>query len=313
MEKIALLFPGQGSQFVGMGKSLVETYPEAAEIFEKAERVLPNAQLRKLCFEGPEETLKLTMNAQPAIFVVSMASYVVFQKHGWKANYAAGHSVGEYSALASAGVFSFEDGLRLVRKRGELMYEAGLRQPGTMAAILGMPLEALEAVCQEASQKSGLVEIANLNSPSQVVISGTSSGVEEACRLAKERGAKRAIPLAVSGAFHSALMEEAGEALAVELDKVKAGNPIFPVVANLTAKPALDGKEHISLLKMQIRGRVLWETTIRFLIEQGVTLFVEMEPGSVLSGLVRSIDKSVKAIPFEQFLKEPIGTKPASS
>lgn len=300
MEKIALLFPGQGSQFVGMGKNLLG-FAQAGYFFEQADRLLPEAKLTKLCFEGPEDELRLTLNAQPAIFTVSMACYAVFKKQHLEVSFAAGHSVGEYGALAASGALSFADGLRLVRRRGELMYEAGLSRPGTMAAVLGLPAAEVEAICREASGEKK-VEVANLNSPAQAVISGDPEAVEKASQLAKSRGAKRIVPLPVSGAFHSTLMEEAALLLSKELDPVQFNDPQFPVIANITGKPAGDRDAVRALLKEQIRGKVLWEESIRFMLNAGVHTFVEMDPGTVLSGLTRSIDKTAKTLKLEQMV-----------
>ncbi len=299
MEKIALLFPGQGSQFVGMGKILANESSEAKAIFDQAEALAPG--LRSLCFEGPEETLRLTVNAQPAIFTVSMASYEAFKKLGHSIAFAAGHSVGEYGALAAAGVLPFKEAFLLVKKRGELMYQEGTKRPGTMAAILGLDSKTLLSICAEVTRDK-IVEVANLNSPTQAVISGDPEAVRQAGDLAKARGAKRVLPLPVSGAFHSKLMEEAATKLGDELDRVPFKNAQFPVVANLTGRPSIEGSEIRELLKKQIRGQVLWEESIRNILSQGVSTFVEMEPGTILSGLVRSIDKNAKTLKLEELL-----------
>lgn len=316
IEKIALLFPGQGSQFVGMGKTLAGLFPEARQVFETADRII-NPPVSKLCFEGPEETLRLTIHAQPAIFTVSMAAYEIIKNQNLDIGCAAGHSVGEYAALSAAGVFSFEEGLRLVKKRGELMYEAGLKRPGGMAAVLGLNAEGLRTICERASRETKqIVEVANLNSPTQVVISGDPEAVKIAGAAALQEGAKRIIPLPVSGAFHSALMEEAAAKLAQVLEAVEFHDPRFPIIANVTAQPASTGPELKSLLKQQIRKSVRWEETIRRIMQEetirrimqeDTTAFMELEPGTVLSGLVRSIDKSAKILKLDKFLN------PASS
>lgn len=290
-----------------MGKSLYDHFPEARKVFETADRIVPS--LSKICFEGPDEILRLTVNAQAAIFAVSAASWSVFSKMGKSGTdpnlvptcvYAAGHSVGEYGALVAAGTLTFEEGLRLVRKRGELMYESGLKRPGTMTAILGLPVGELESICKEA----GPVEIANFNTPTQIVISGEPDAVAKAGESAKAKGAKRVIPLPVSGAFHSRLMEDAARALSEELDKTKFRDAQFPVVSNVTASPVTKGDEIRTLLKRQIRERVRWEETIQFILNQGITAFVEMEPGNILTGLVRSIDKTVKTSKLMELLSE---------
>jgi len=284
-----------------MGKGLVETFPEARRIFEEADRIFPDFSLSRLCFEGPEESLRLTVNAQPAIFTVSMAAFEVGKTLGVRATAAAGHSVGEYGAITAAGVLSFADALRLVRRRGELMYQSGLSRPGTMAAILGLDAATVETVCAESSNEK-TVEIANLNTATQIVISGDPEAVEKAGELAKVKGAKRVIALSVSGAFHSELMEEAAAKLGEALDTVSFRDASFPVFANLTAKPVVKGDEIRALLKRQIREKVRWEETIRNMMSEGPCNFIELEPGSVLSGLVRSIDKNAKTTKFEQLL-----------
>ncbi len=304
MGKTAVLFPGQGSQFVGMGKSLYEEFPEFKSVFQQAEKFFPDRNFSRLCFEGPEEDLRLTLNAQPAIFTVSTAAYQVFEKQNIALDYVAGHSVGEYAALTASGVFTFEEGLHLVKRRGELMYESGVKRPGTMAAVLGIDSQTLENICQEAAAlENKIVEIANLNTPSQIVISGDPEAVKKAGEIAKEKGAKRIVPLSVSGAFHSALMEDAAEKLAEELDKVNFFNSKIPVVSNVSAKTVQQGSEIKELLKVQIRKKVRWEEMMRHLIQGGVTLFIEMEPGTILSGLLKSIDKTVKSVSFQEIMK----------
>ncbi|MCL5054608.1 MAG: ACP S-malonyltransferase [Firmicutes bacterium] len=304
MGKTAVLFPGQGSQFVGMGKLLFQEFPEFRSVFQEAEELLPGMKISTLCFDGPDEDLRLTLNAQPAIFTVSAGAYQIFKKQNLSFDYVAGHSVGEYAALVAAGVFSFKEGLHLVRKRGELMYESGVKRQGTMAAVLGLDERILEQVCLEVSKtENKIVEIANLNTPSQIVISGDPDAVKKAGEMAKEKGAKRIVPLSVSGAFHSALMEDAALELGQELDKVKFLDPAVPVVSNVSAKAVKSGLEIKELLKKQIRKKVRWEESIRCLIQEGVSLFIEMEPGSVLTGLVKSIDKTVKTAGFKEIMQ----------
>lgn len=295
---VALLFPGQGSQFVGMGKNVFE-FPEAQKIFTLADQVFREPKLTKLCFEGPEDALRLTLNTQPAIFTVSVACFEVFKRQHWRVKFGAGHSIGEYGALVASGVLSFTEALHLVKRRGELMHQAGLARSGTMAAILGLAPNEVERACREVSGEK-IVEVANLNSPTQVVISGDPEAVEKAGQRAKERGAKRVIPLPVSGAFHSALMEEAATQLAKELDAVTFRDGKFPIVANVTGKPVSDAESIRTSLKEQIRKKVRWEESIRFILDSGVKTFVEMEPGTVLSGLVRSIDRSANILKFEE-------------
>ena len=291
MTKRALLFPGQGSQYVGMGRGRCEAYPEARECFDAASKVL-GFDLAKLCFEGPEEELRLTKNTQPALFVKSWAAWTVLGDR-LSADWAAGHSLGEYSALAVAGAISFEDGLRAVRRRGELMFESGVKRPGTMAAILGLSTADVEALCREAST-AGLVQPANLNAPGQIVVSGEVAGVERVVELAPARGAKRAIMLKVSGAFHSALMEDAKRELAAFLDGIEIRNARLPVVANVTARPETDAAEIRRNLVAQMTAPVRWEESMRFLLDEGVAEFYEIGAGSVLKGLLRSIDRNAR-------------------
>lgn len=288
MAKRALLFPGQGSQYVGMGKALSAAFPGARAWFDRADEVLGFA-LSTLCFEGPEEELRLTRNTQPALFVKSWAAWSVL-KDRVGGDWAAGHSLGEYTALAVAGALSFEDGLRAVRRRGELMYESGVKRPGSMAAILGLDAGKAEALCREASA-AGVVQPANLNAPGQVVISGEVPGVARACEIAAAHGAKKAIPLKVSGAFHSALMEDAKAGLAEFLDGVEIRDARIPVIANVTARPVRAAAEIRANLVAQMTAPVRWEDSMRWLIGQGDVEFVEVGAGTVLKGLLRSIDR----------------------
>ncbi len=289
MAKRALLFPGQGSQYVGMGKGLCEAFPGARAWFDRADDIL-GFGLSALCFEGPEEELRLTRNTQPALFVKSWAAWSVLGDR-LPGDYAAGHSLGEYTALAVAGALSFEDGLRAVRRRGELMYESGVKRPGAMAAILGLDVPAVEALCKEASA-AGAVQPANLNAPGQVVISGEAGGVQRACELAPAHGAKKAVPLKVSGAFHSVLMEDAKAGLAEFLQDIAIADARIPVVSNVTARPVTAAAAIRANLIAQMTAPVRWEESMRFLIGEGPIGFVEIGAGTVLKGLLRSIDRS---------------------
>jgi [acyl-carrier-protein] S-malonyltransferase len=291
MSKLAYLFPGQGSQYVGMGKDLCEANPAARALFKTADEIL-GFSLSKICFEGPETELKQTKNTQPAIFLHSIILVKVLEAR--EAVMAAGHSLGEYSALVYAGAMSFEDGLKIVRLRGELMQRCGEEQPGTMAAILGMDKPALENICREASA-AGIVQCANFNSPGQIVISGSVTGVRKAMEIAKSSGAKLVKELVVSGAFHSPLMQSAKEDLQKALQKVTINNTDIPVYANVTAKPVTKADEIRQLLVDQLTCPVRWEESIRQMIADGAKKFTEIGPGKVLQGLVKRIDAGAEA------------------
>jgi len=290
MGKIAFLFPGQGSQSVGMLQDVAAADSEAKQIFAKADERL-GFSLSNLIAEGPEDTLTLTENAQPAILTASMVSLAYLQNAGIKPDYVAGHSLGEYSALVAAGALSFEDAVYTVHKRGLFMEEAVPAGEGAMAAILGMEQEPLEKICQEVSENGQLVQIANLNSPGQIAISGTKEGVEKASALAKEHGAKRAIPLNVSGPFHSALMKPAAEKMEAVLSEITINDASVPVVANVTADFVTSKDDIHRLLIEQLYSPVRWIETIKSLRTAGVDTFVEVGPGKVLTGLVKKIDK----------------------
>lgn len=294
MSGVAFIFPGQGAQYVGMGRDFARDYLQVQEIFEIADKTL-GFPLSKLCWEGPEEELKQTINTQPAIVAVSLAGLKILTDEGFYPEVVAGHSVGEYAALVAAGVLDVPDALRLVRKRGQFMQEAGEKYPSTMAAILGLSREKTEEACKVASE-TGVVEIANLNCPEQVVISGEIKAVEKAREIALQMGAKRAIPLAVSAAFHSSLMQEPAVKLAKELDEIEFQEPLIPLVANESAHYLTAASEIKSALKRQITSKVLWEDSIRAMLENGVDTFVEVGPGTVLSGMIKKISKEVNVL-----------------
>jgi [acyl-carrier-protein] S-malonyltransferase len=283
MKQTALMFPGQGSQYVGMGKDWYEAEPLARELFDSADRLL-GFPLSALCFNGPEEELRQTRNTQPAIFVHSVMVATILKPPDIRM--AAGHSLGEYSALVVAGAMSFEDGLALVRLRGELMQRAGEERKGTMAAIVGLSNEELETLCAEAS-KQGIVQPANFNSLGQVVISGTEEGVRKAMEIAKLKGAKLAKELVVSGAFHSPLMERAKGGLKEALAETTIRNPDIPVYANVTGEPMTTVGEIRDLLYRQLTSPVRWEQTIQHMVRDGVTHVLEVGPGKVLQGLAK--------------------------
>lgn len=306
MAKIAFVFPGQGSQFVGMGKDLYEQFPDAREIYDEADRIL-GFPLSALCFDGPEEELRLTSNTQPALFVTSVASLRLLESRGIRPDVTAGHSIGEYAALVAAGAVSFEDALRLVRNRGRLMQDAGAKHPGAMAAIIGLSAEQVQEVVHRA-QSAGIVDVANYNSPGQVVISGEVKAVEAASENAKEAGAKRVMPLNVSGAFHSRLMQPTADRLMAELANTPFVNARIPVVANVTADYVRSADEIRESLGKQIAGSVRWDESISRMVADSVGLFVEVGPGKVLAGLIKRIADSVEirnvcdAASFEDFV-----------
>jgi [acyl-carrier-protein] S-malonyltransferase len=292
---VVLLFPGQGSQKPGMGKDLVEAFPAAKDVFDRADTAL-GAPLSRLCFEGPAEELTLTHNAQPALLAQGAALWAATRASiGASVVAAAGHSLGELTAYHAAESMGLEDAVRIVRRRGELMYESGVKRPGTMAAILGDTNRPIEEICAEATRDAGLVVPANYNSPGQVVISGEDAGVERAMTLCKDAGAKRAIRLKVSGAFHSPLMESAVDGLAQALDSVSFDDPHFPVYANVDGQPVLKAERAKELLLDQLSSPVRWSDEVLALAERYPdALYVEMGPGNVLAGLVKKIAPSLE-------------------
>lgn len=290
--KVAFLFPGQGSQAAGMGKEAASSYEEARRVFEVADETL-GFSLSTLCFEGPDEELRLTENTQPAILTTSMALAAVVRSLGAKPDYVAGHSLGEYSALVACGALSLEDAVTVVRNRGRYMQEAVPLGVGAMAAILGLSVEAVEGVCRDAAQDE-VVEPANLNGGKQVVIAGHKEAVARACELAKERGARRALPLAVSAPFHCRLMEPAAVKLKVDLDNTDFFDFDIPLFTNVDAQAITSGAEAKDALERQVASPVRFEAIIEGMVSAGVCRFVELGPGKVLSGLVRKIAKDVE-------------------
>jgi [acyl-carrier-protein] S-malonyltransferase len=299
MDKRAAIFPGQGSQQVGMGKDLCEGFDLARETFDEANEIL-GFDLKTICFEGPEEKLKQTMYTQPAIVTHSVAAWRVLGGGGFTPAYVAGHSVGEYSALVAGGVLTFVDALRLVKVRAEAMQNCGEENPGTMAAIIGMPEEKMAELLKKSSQ-AGTIAAANFNSPGQTVVSGDIAAVEKAIETAPSLGAKRAIKLNVSGAFHSPLMEKSVAELSAMFGEVEFKPAAIPVVCNVTAEPSTDPGEIQELLARQLLSPVLWSQSMQFMIGDGVTSFAEVGPGNVLCGLLRRIDRSAVCSPCSDF------------
>ena len=292
MNKTALLFAGQGAQVVGMGKDLVEKFPSAKAWFDRANAAL-GYDLASICFNGPEVELTKTENAQPGIFLVSWVCFELLKEQvpNLKFEATAGLSLGEFTALTAAGAMSFEDGLRVVRQRGRLMQEACDATRGGMAAVIGLDEAPTREVCAEAG-----VVLANLNCPGQLVISGEAGKIAKAVELAKAKGAKRAIPLTVAGAYHSPLMSGAQPKLKSELGKIKISEPIVPVISNVTAQPHGDPTEIAARLIEHVTSSVLWENSMRYLLSQGFTRFIELGPGTALSGFMKRIDKSAQML-----------------
>jgi [acyl-carrier-protein] S-malonyltransferase len=292
-ERIALLFPGQGSQTVGMGKDLAERFPEARAIFQEADEALGFA-LSTLMWEGPADELTLTVNAQPALLTHSAAVWAVLRAADIDVVAAAGHSLGEFSAYHAAGSLSFADAVRTVRRRGELMLESGNARPGTMAAVLGLDDEVVEGVCHEASTEDSVVVPANFNTPGQVVVSGDVAAVERVGPMLVSAGAKKVQPLAVSGAFHSPLMRVAEAGLQAQLDAVAFADPAFAVVSNVSAQPVTDGAEARRLLVDQLTSTVRWTHSVRTMLQMGAERFLEVGAGKVLTGMLKRIDKAAE-------------------
>ncbi|WP_310833059.1 ACP S-malonyltransferase [Paenibacillus pedocola] len=295
MGKIAFVFPGQGAQAVGMGKDVYNALPQSRAVFEKGDEVL-GFPLSQLVFEGPDSELKQTVNTQPALVTTSVAYLEALSGRGLSPDYVAGHSLGEYSALVAANVLTYEDAVKLVRLRGRFMEEAVPGGQGAMAAVLGAEREALAELCRSISAEGSTVELANVNCPGQIVVSGSQAGVDGVVQRVKEAGGKRAIPLEVSGPFHSSMMKEAAERLAAELKSITFNAPSVPVIVNVTASPVTDPEEIRELLVRQVFSPVLWQDSVEWLIAAGVDTFVEIGSGSVLAGLIRKIDKNVKVI-----------------
>ena len=292
---VGYLFAGQGSQYVGMGKDLYTAFPESKAVFDKADKVL-GFSLSHLCFNGPQEELTKTNNCQPAIVVMSIACWQAYKtKNPQLDGYMAGLSLGEYSALVAAEALNFEDAIFLVRRRGEFMEETAAKQPGKMLSIIGLDLAKVKEICFEAN-----AEIANINCPGQIVISGAGQAIEKAQALAEAQGAKLAVILEVSGAFHSSFMQEAALKLAKELKKINITEPKFPVISNVTAKPVTSLEEIKQNLIRQVSASVLWEDSMRLILSKGVSSFIEFGPGKVLKGLMRRIDSNAQVVNIEK-------------
>jgi [acyl-carrier-protein] S-malonyltransferase len=297
MGRIACVFPGQGSQYSGMGRRMAEAYALARDVFERADAVL-GFPLSRLCFEGDEEELKRTENTQPAILTTSVACYRVLEQAGVRPDFVAGHSLGEYTALVAAGALAFEDAVVLVRRRGRYMQEAVPLGQGAMAAILGASAEVVEQICREAA-RGQVCAPANFNSPQQVVIAGHAEAVERAVALARERGARRAVLLPVSAPFHCVLMRPAEERLAEDLARVAFADPKIPLVNNVDAALVASAEAARDGLRRQVSRPVRWEESVRRLLAEGVRTFIEVGPGRVLSGLIRQMDRSVRTLAVE--------------
>ncbi|GIQ68682.1 [acyl-carrier-protein] S-malonyltransferase [Xylanibacillus composti] len=300
MGKVACVFPGQGAQTVGMGKDLYEHLPESREMFAKINDTL-GFDLTSIMFEGPEDKLRLTYHTQPALLAVSAILFRALADKGLKPDYVAGHSLGEYSALVAADALSFEDGLKTVFERGRLMDRAVPAGQGAMAAVLGAEREALQELCARISEETGLVELANVNCPGQIVVSGSAAGVQAVVENGKAAGAKRVIPLEVSGPFHSSLMQPAADGLREVLTSVNVQAPSVPLIANVTAQPVQAAEEIRQLLVKQVVAPVLWEDSVRVLLDKGVDTFIEVGTGTVLAGLIKKIDRQANIVSVHSY------------
>jgi len=297
MNKIGFVFAGQGAQYVGMGKEFYDNIEECREIFKEADEAL-GFSISQLCFEGSKEDLDKTENTQPAIVTTSIAALKALELNGIKAEAVAGLSLGEYSALVYSGVFAFKDAVKLVKKRGRFMQEAVPAGVGTMAAVMGLDRDKVNEAC-EYGKEVGIVEVANYNCPSQIVIAGEIEAVKAACNKAKELGAKRTMLLSVSAPFHTSMLKEAGERLYKELENIELKDMKVPVMTNVTGN-YIESKEAIKeLLRKQVMSSVLWEDIIENMIKDGINIFVEIGPGKALSGFIKKIDKSVKIFNIE--------------
>lgn len=291
----AFIFPGQGAQYVGMGKDLYENFTVCKEIFEQADEAL-GFSITKMCFEGPEEDLKLTFNTQPAILTVSIAASAALKEQGILPDMAAGHSLGEYCALVAAGAMDFSDAVRIVRQRGQFMQEAVPVGQGAMAAVIGMKDEDIVAICQQLDKEGSEVQAVNFNCPGQVVIAGAAAAVDQAVVKLKENGAKRAMLLPVSAPFHSTLMKPAAQRLSQALDKITFQDARIPVYSNVTGKPTKDKNEIKDLLVKQAASPVLWTTLAENMAQDGANVFVEVGPGKTLCGFAKKVTPSVPAL-----------------
>ena len=294
---VAFVFPGQGSQYVGMGKELADTFPICRQVFEEADDAL-GQKISRLCFDGPAEELQLTEHTQPAILAMSVAVCRLLTSRGYGSHYMAGHSLGEYSAHVAAGTLGFADALRLVSRRGRYMQEAVPVGQGAMAVVMGLDAEGIQQACAEVAGDE-VVSAANLNTPSQIAISGHVQAVERAGVRARELGAKRVVPLSVSAPFHCALMKPAEIRLEPELRALVARDPSVPVIANIDAKPKRAGMESVEALIRQVSSPVLWEASVRALVDVGVSTFLELGPGRVLTGLIKKTDRAVRVLNVE--------------